>query len=206
MSPRSFSLDARAFNAYVNWVVPAVTGVTPAADAILAEHRAQVLEVAAVLREMLAVEARRLYRGLLLDPEQTAGGILQPDPELEFLSWTEDRDVACWFADPESAVSGNIRESRPGIEGFLVEHLPDPAEILFHHTWGARFPLPGGRLGALSELAALHELVDAREFEWNLTTQKEVITLPLRAPVLLVDRGDCPDTRTLDARFAFPAA
>lgn len=202
---RSFTVGVDAFNAYVNWVLPAIAGVMPAADAILREHRDQVVEVAAMLREMLGLEPKRLYRGILLEPEQSARGILDPDPALPFLSWTEDRDVACWFADPRSFASGDIQATKPAIEGFLVEHLPEPSQILFHHAWAHRFPLPGGRLGRLSQLAELHELIDIRELDWSLETQAEVITIPITSPLVLLERPASPDTHTLDARLTFPA-
>ena len=150
-----------------------------------------------------------LYRGSMLEPQLVKRGRLPKEPLLTFVSWTADADVACWFAHPDSFVSGFVKMMRPRARGYVsVLKKPDPEQVLFHHRWNPlylRF-LPSGRrhipLAAIADSMGM----DARQVHWNLGTQSEVIMENYLAsvPVVPIEDTDCPAAKVLDARFRPP--
>src|SRR5579884_515040 len=165
-------MNARGYNGYVNWALYAILGRMGEADGIMQEYGSDIREVVRQLQRRHAPMMRTIYRGVLVEPEELVDGKLPPDPRLTFVSFSEDRDVACWFADPESFVSGFVKQQRPRVQGFVIEHKPKLEDILFHYSWGLAFPLPDGRKEPLSVFAQMHPDIDVRQFDWNLRTQK----------------------------------
>lgn len=173
---------------YLNFVLHAVLGRLGEADALMRMAGEAVRSVADRLAARQPLDVKPLYRGMLLDPDRPYAA----DPKLTFVSWSEDRDVALWFACPRSAVSEPLAATNPKLRGHLVD-LPAPrAPVLFHHAW--THVLGGAR--ALAELAIAHPLMrqeGCRQIAWSLQTQKEVITAPVadlvpaRAPDLDAD-------------------
>jgi len=188
------------WNVYVNFVILAVTGRMGEADAVMRQRGDAVRSMAMWLRtgapgwpgpgQALAAYAEKvtgatLWRGLLLEPEKikrkTKKGrslrVLQPDPQLTFLSFSFDRDVACWFADRESVISGYVAQQRPKATGWLARYdKARPRQILWISAWDA-IPLPdgSGRAIPLAAAAAQYPGLPADQFAWNLQTQREVI-------------------------------
>lgn len=188
-----------AINAYLNFVLYAVYGRMGVADALLRKHRAEVESVAAALNNSKPVQRRRLYRGVLLEPELLRGGKLPHQDSSEFISFSEDPDVACWFADRDSVISGFVKVQRPRVQGFIIEAAPpSPAEILFHHSWA-------DYLG-LEKLAYEHPEIDPTQFHWNVTTQKEAILKPPRGVLTVTPYEKFPHktTAALDKKFCHP--
>ena len=206
------------FNVYVSWIVYAVVGKTSEADAVLREHRDDVLAGAEAQRRMFPPPPSPvLYRGLLLEPEAIVDGRVAPDTRLESVSFTEDLDVAHYFADPASDMSALVRSMRPRAEGYIGAHEPTPGDVvLFHHAWqrtGIRlpdnfrrsFPRPVGM--SLGPLAAAHLGQDlALQLVWSLRLQREVILLRDDAPLPVRPRGEYPSppTKVLNERFTPP--
>lgn len=228
-----------AFNAYVTWAIYAIGGQTPEADAVMRAHRADVLAGAASQREMfptplvptpLGVHSGVLYRGVLLEPEDVTphpvqGDTLKPDVHLESVSFTEDLDVAHYFADPESHMSALVKQMRPKAEGYVIEYqVHEDDVVLFHHAWrrtGFRMPeemrvmlqkKAGRELNAkampIGPLAVM-QLGQQRALQlmWTLRTQREVVLLRGTQP-LPVRRRDAypapPPTRVLNDRYTPP--
>lgn len=170
---------------YLNFVLHAILGRLREADAIMSIAGDRIRAVADRLTAQHPITPKPLYRGLLLDPDKTYA----PDPKLTFLSWSEDRDVAVWFACPRSAVSEPLAKANPRLRGHLVD-LPAPkARVLFHHGWASA-------LGDLAALAIAHPLMGEegrRQIEWSLRTQREVITAPVEglrpSPTADLDAG-----------------
>ena len=156
---------------YLNFALHAILGRLSEADALMSIAGDEIRAVADHLTEQHPIAPTPLYRGMLLDPDKTFAA----DPKLTFLSWSEDRDVALWFACPRSAVSEPLAATNPKLRGYLAD-LPSPqSRVLFHHGWAAA-------LGGLAELALAHPLMGAegrRQIEWSLCTQREVITAPV---------------------------
>jgi hypothetical protein len=197
----------QAFNYYINWAIYAVYGKMGEADGLMRPYGSSIRSVAKHLVQQLGAPVGRLYRGVLLEPEELAAGQLAQDPRLTFVSFSEDRDVACWFADRQSIVSGFVAQMRPGVVGYVVEYDARPSEVLFHWRWADRIKLPDGRVIRLAAVAAAHpDIEDPRQVVWNLASQHEVILRPLRngVPVTAYELTDCPPTAELDARFAMP--
>lgn len=155
---------------YVTFVLHAVLGRLAEADELMRRFAPQIRHVADALTWAVATPPRPVYRGLLLDPDKT----YDADPRYTFMSWSESRDVARWFACPRSVVSEPLAASNPKLRGYLVE-ADAPARILFHYSWSRAF-------GGLSPLARMHPLIGetgARQVAWSLRTQREVITEPV---------------------------
>jgi len=156
---------------YVNFALHAILGKLAEADQIMRLGGDHVRRTAARLSDRIPIAPVTLYRGMLLDPEKPFAA----DLKFTFLSWSEDRDVALWFACPRSAVSEPLAQYNPKLRGHLVE-IPAPrSRVLFHHTWTTA-------LSDLAPIALTHPLMGAegaRQIEWSLRTQREVITEPL---------------------------
>src|SRR5207244_11350511 len=128
-------------------------------------------QIAAEVGRQLPTAPTPLYRGILLDPAQP----FRPDPKLTFLSWSEDRDVALWFACPRSVVSEPIMRQNPKLRGHVAEIAAPRSRVLFHYSWASV-------LDGLACFALVHPLMGAegkRQIEWSLRTQREVITEPI---------------------------
>ena len=156
---------------YVNFALHAILGRLGEADALMHLAADPIRRVAGRLAEKCPIEPVPLHRGMLLDPAQT----FAPDPKLTFLSWSEDRDVALWFACPRSVVSEPLAQLKPTLRGYVVEIAAPRSRVLFHHAWADAF-------GGLAPLARAHPLMGEegrRQIEWSLRTQREVITAPV---------------------------
>lgn len=157
---------------YVNFTLHAILGKLAEADAIMRIAGDSIRAVADALAAKLPIVPLPIYRGMLLEPEQP----FTADPKLTFLSWSEDRDVAMWFACPRSAVSEPLARLRPQLRGHIVELTAPRSRVLFHHAWD------GAAFGKLAAFARQHPLMGeecARQIAWSLRTQREVITEPV---------------------------
>lgn len=158
-------------NLYVNFALHAVFGKLGAADAIMRFAGDAVRRVADEIAAECPINPAPIYRGMLLDPAQPFRG----DPELTFLSWSEDRDVALWFACPRSVVSEPLARLNPTRRGYVAD-LPAPrSRVLFHHSWASA-------LGGLACFALVHPRMGEdgkRQIAWSLRTQREIITEPI---------------------------
>ena len=156
---------------YLNFALHAILGRLGEADSLMSLAGDEIRTIADRLAAQHPIAPKPLYRGMLLDPDKT----FTADPKLTFLSWSEDRDVAVWFACPRSAVSEPLAATNPRLRGHLVD-LPAPqSRVLFHYGWASA-------LGGLAALALAHPLMGAegkRQIEWSLRTQLEVITAPV---------------------------
>ena len=154
---------------YLNFALHAILGRLGEADALMSIAGDEIRTVADRLAAQYPITPKPLYRGMLLDPDKP----FTADPKLTFVSWSEDRDVALWFACPRSAVSEPLAATNPRLRGHLVD-LPAPqSRMLFYHGW----PISG-----LATLALAHPLMGEegrRQIEWSLRTQREVITAPI---------------------------
>ena len=186
---------------YINFALHAIYGRLAEADQIMRLGGDQVRRVAAQLAGRLPILPVPLHRGMLLDPDKP----FTMDPKLTFLSWSEDRDVARWFACPRSVVSEPLMQQNSKLRGYIVE-IPKPTDrVLFHYTWAVAFDtLTGG----LAPLALAHPMMGEegrRQIGWSLRTQREVITEPIAdlQPVQAPDL-DAPALEALERRLSPP--
>lgn len=182
---------------YINFAIHAILGRLGEADTIMRVGGDAVRRIADQIADQCPVKAAPLYRGLLLDPAEPYA----TDSKLTFLSWSEDRDVALWFACPRSAVSVDLAELKPQLRGYVTELAAPRSRVLFHHTWAVVF-------GGLAPIAFAHPLMGAegrRQIEWSLRTQREVITEPVEdlAPDRVADL-DSAALEVLERRLSPP--
>lgn len=202
--------EAQDYNIYINFVLYSVLGKTAVADEMMRRYGDGIRRVAARLRMKRPVPKRRLYRGILVEPSKVNGGKIRPDPKLKFISWSEDLEVACWFADPDSAMSAFMQTIRPGVEGFIVTTEQAPAPVLFYYEWARGFELAGHQVD-LAKLALVHPDMGAdgySQIRWALNTQREVITenIDKSFEAAPMDSFECPRTGVLDATLTWPGA
>jgi len=199
-------VNSRGYNGYVNWALYAILGRMAEADGIMEEYGPDVYDVVRFLQRKYPPTFRPIYRGVLVEPDAVVGGLLAPEPRVTFVSFSEDKNVACWFADPASFVSGYVKQQRPRVKGFILEHKPKLEDVLFHYSWGLAFPMPNGRTAPLSVFAQMHPDIIVPQFDWNLRTQKEVIVKPIKhpLPVSPIETWSCPPTNELDKRYTPP--
>ena len=57
---------------------------------------------------------------------------LKPNKEIEWLSFSEKREVALEFANPKSSLMP--KGFSIGDNGYLITYKPEPKEIFFHHS------------------------------------------------------------------------
>lgn len=208
------------YNYYVNWVMNAVLGRLSEADALMADYGGAIRRMAKKLRRHLGVPVRPVWRGLQIEPEEVPPNrMLSQGHGFSSVSWSEDKDVACWFADRDSQISRFMRMIRPGAVGWLAEIVPKKDDVLFHWSWADRFPDPRGpwRSASLSQpgrsfslvsLSAIHPEIHTDQLAWALKSQKEVILRPLKRKVKVIayDQGGCPPTADLDQRLIWGEA
>jgi len=197
-----------AFNYWVNFVLYAVTGHLAQADALVAQHGGDVLRVSRWMMGQRPVAIGVLYRGVLIEPGKLDRGWLEHEEERRFLSYSEDKSVACWFADPASIISETVVEKYPASQGYLIKGRVPTSKVLWHHDW-MQVEVPGAGVLPLAMAAALHPDIDEGQFIWNAATQREVITQPpgrkgAKLRVFSIESEGCPDSDELDARFAYP--
>ena|GEM_PF-2544653 len=201
------------YNLYVNWVLYAALGMLSEADALMRQHKKPIERMAKKLRKKLGCPVRTIYRGLLIEPSEVPPDrMLPPDPTPTFVSFSEDKDVACWFASRDTMMAGAVTERRPDVVGWLMETVPKRDDVLFHWSWASKFPGPSverPRAIPLWLLAAHHphmaDKVD--QVKWNVETQKEVILKKVKRKLKVVAREDasCPPTAELDERLLLPS-
>lgn len=195
-------------NHWLNFVIYAVLGQLDAADQLMVRAGPGIRRMAEWLGEQRPVQVGNLYRGILVEPDLLEDGRwLRHEAARRFLSYTDDLDVACWFANPRSIISEVVRDHRPRARGYLATAQPGRDRLLWHHEW-VDIPLPGGRRIDLGFAAALHPAVDQRQFLWNVRTQGEVLVdapeVGSRMKVEPMAAYCEADAEELDARFTFP--
>ena len=121
---------------YVNFVGNSLRAAMPGCDKYYRENKRTIELVAEHMKRIQVVHRiKPLYRGLLLEKEWDEQTLLPPNPKMQFLSFSEDREIALRFANPynEYAIGFQLRGKK--VSGFLIEYTPTLDEILFHHSW-----------------------------------------------------------------------
>tara|TARA_R110002167_G_scaffold335363_1_gene542658 strand:+ start:40 stop:714 length:675 start_codon:yes stop_codon:yes gene_type:complete len=192
-------LKRKDFNLYLNWLPYALLGKLAEADSVLENNKASILRAARWFNQAHARDIRlkggapqpppTVWRGVLLDPSINPADELLPRPMQTFESWTEERDVATWFALKDSVMNKQLLEANPTHEGYLAKCNPENDEILWRHNWKATLehhmekhctPQTNTIEKIIAYLAKDGE--EARQHIaqaiWTQLTQQEVILLP----------------------------
>jgi len=182
---------------YLNFVALAVVGRLYEADFFIREHKKDIKLWAELLNRPMAEE---LYRGVLLDPSWLSCDDIEHAPERTFLSFSEDLDVALWFARTDTTISKIVVAAYPEAQGYVIELPAQKAHVLFHYSWALDIEAP------LIATAMAHPAVDLDEFVWCLQTQKEVIVEPIeRLGVKPIEDYASPSLETLEAKLCLPS-
>jgi hypothetical protein len=122
---------------YLGFLHTAILPLTSkAGDMIYGQYSDDIEYAAQCLREGLGYTPVLLYRGILVDRHDIdSQGCLVPIPHIRYLSFSERREVAEYFADPDSPMSGLLIRHRPLARGYLIQYTPAADEVLFSWRW-----------------------------------------------------------------------
>lgn len=193
-------------NPYISFILYAILGKMAEADNLMKQHQRAIYTAAVKLQNFNPPNLRKIYRGLLIEPENMGqpGNIISRNPDVEFVSFSEDKDVACWFADTESLISFVAKMQRPDVEGWMIEYTPKMDEILFYWKWGLEFPF-AGKIIDFNFFAQRHPdpAIHTNDYRVTLRQQKEYIIKPLDVDFAAIEHADagCPPTIELDSKF-----
>lgn len=187
---------------YKYFVAIATFGMQAEADEMLRRYRSDILLISEHLKKVAPTPLNRLYRGLLVQPGTLVAAPLSGRYlSNQYVSFSESKDVACWFADPQAFVG----QLRPNDEGWICEYTPSVDQIIFHHRWLAAIDaLPGDTLLDLFLRTPLNmpSSEAAVQLNFNLNNQQEVIVKPdITMKVSPVRPGDCLPTKQLDRQL-----
>ena len=158
VAPRGVSPAAAAH--YGNFAMNALAGHNP--DDYYRQYQTDIDYIANLLRTKYGPQSGgTIYRGILLDPAEVHGGVIPAIPEITYVSFTEDKDIALAFGDMDNPMAGCVRSRYPHYQGYLIQQTYNPADMLFHHSWAKILPVH--MFGADSQF---------------VTQQKEVILKP----------------------------
>jgi len=198
---------------YKKFVVHAILGHLPTADQLLHKHQGVIESVARQLDREISTPHQPLYRGVILARGHPGGPLLC---DSAFVSFSDDKNVACWFARPDSWISTKVQAgSNPN--GWVAEYLPTSSDvILFHHLWIPELINRSPTWDSIADLIAsetprkpgqtAQEHRDGLAFEFNVhlgrKPQREII-LKGGMTIMLqpVDAVGCPDAGVLDSQF-----
>lgn len=139
------TLDKRV-NKYLNFVSNALIGYLNASDIILEENYSAISHVAKQLYKKYP-QKKTLFRGVLLYQSQLKhNGLLEPQDNMRYLSFSESRNKALDFAYPYPEYKktfAQIKKPKEGeeLEGYLIMYEPAPDDILYHWKWGIQMNL-----------------------------------------------------------------
>ncbi|WP_127128002.1 hypothetical protein [Pseudoflavitalea rhizosphaerae] len=156
---------------YFNWSINALVPIKlNAADNYFKIHKDTVIRVSQMLLQQIMFMPTEIYRGILLKKAVTT---LEPHPEMEHLSFTEDINVAKYFASIDGFGSDKVNLNLLlGEFGHLIKYTPFTTEVLFHHKFLDILPY--------TEALAKVNFIPHGHVEW-LKEQKEITILqPVR--------------------------
>jgi hypothetical protein len=192
---------------YLAFVQLFVLGRMNVSDSIYQQKGASIERVATYLRQRHPPRRKPLYRGWIVEPEKVVGGKIRVDHQIP-ISFTHDRDVACFFADPKTMISDFLMTMRPRARGYVMT-LADwnASQVLWTYEWAEKVPARGGF--TYPSITSLQipgvDSAGRRAIESNLETQQEVILKPLpgnaKTTLTPLEQSDCPSTSDLDRRY-----
>jgi len=205
---------------YLKFIVLAIGGYLSAADFMLrGKNRDKILADAKELSALCSLgSGEKLYRGLVLNDLITEStDVIKHKEQYEFVSFSRDPDVACWFADPYSFINGGSGlgvESKDHLRGVIVEYSPKQREYLWHprfvrhiksFTFSVDAAMEEDEVYWMRVLGRdLYEFLE--QYHWNLTSQDEAILLPITKTLQAKDFREYCSTTTeeRDALYVNP--
>ena len=128
------------FHHYGNFVLNALMGRNP--DEYYSQYQKEIDKVADILRNRFGPKTgTTIYRGIILDPSEVNNGIVKSVPEVKYVSFSENKNVAVGFADPHNPMAQFLMMRYPNKKGYLITEHYDPKLLLYHHSWSRIFPM-----------------------------------------------------------------
>lgn len=179
---------------YKFWAVCAVQGYIDLADRVLEQYKNEIYSVASALQRNLPPNSKKLYRGIILNPNnRDASGMLVSKVNAGFISFSENLDVAAWFASADSHMAEMLLLNVPNGEGFIIKYEPKRSEILFHYKWYHLLRIKNELSGIESSLIQMGLEPDLSQFIHNVTSQEEVILKPVTQKFNLIPKRELSD-------------
>lgn len=205
LSPLESEISEQHFRLYKIFVILAVLGMLSESDDLMMEKGDIIRQVARYFRSQFPPPPKQLYRGMLVQPRDVPPDQIAKPQGVQFVSFTEDLQVACWFAAQDTVFASVLLSQKPGATGWVGEYIPEEDEILFHYSWIDT--LRQGYGTDIYELAVSIGpsigLEDAAiQVRHHIMNQKEVICeANVVYPIKPVENFDCKSTRDLDNKF-----
>lgn len=195
------------YTTYKTFVALAILGMQAEADQLLKASSAK-RAVNRILGELRTISTvlKTVFRGLLLE-NWTASSASGRYEGVEYVSFSEDLQAACWFARYDSFISEFVAKLKPKAEGFIGEYTPQMDEIMFHYSWIDHLhSLPGPNVFQITQQLEMQlgrqsgELIS--QLHWNLKSQQEVLLIPdITYKVAPITNYACLPTSDLDKQF-----
>jgi len=177
---------------YCTWVVLAIQGLMRDADQLLKQYQEEIYLEALKLSRKFPVRPKPVYRGILLEPKDNGNEnyVYHVDYGVKFISFTQNLEVACWFASTDSYMAHMVMLQKPKSAGFIIEHTPEPEDILFDWKWHKDIGFKKFRPMIEKQLLLNHIYTDLDQYVHNVVTQKEIILKPLKIEFNLTKKED----------------
>jgi hypothetical protein len=111
-------------------------------DEFYSQHQKEIDKVADILRNRFGPKTgTTIYRGIILDPSEVNNGMVKSVPEIKYVSFSEDINVAIAFADPQNPMASFLTKLYPNKRGYVITEHYDPKLLLYHYSWSKIFPM-----------------------------------------------------------------
>jgi hypothetical protein len=175
-------MTAQDLQIYFYWSLRSTIGQKPAeVDAFLLQNLQVIKDTAQKLMSIVKYVEKPLYRGIILKNKVQE---IKPDERYNYLSFTENLNLAKHFADPTETGFGLGPTMKTkdylGEYGYVIEYTPKKSEILFHHDFAKFLPY-------------VENMVSLGINEIKILEQKEIQILQPQEPftnILLFDKND----------------
>lgn len=120
----------------MTFVINALRTASNGGDQYFELNQKEIMGVAALIYKRFPFPIKTIWRGILLTDKE-ASGLLKPGSAINFLSFSDERDVALDFAMPLPDLRIMFSsQGRHDVKGYLIGHTPSPSEIIYHWSWG----------------------------------------------------------------------
>ena len=203
---KRFRQELFEVSTYVRFVIYAVLGKMAEADDFYDQNKAVIHKVATAIRERTKlVVPSLLYRGLLLKRKPQTP-FLPPDPRgfMPWISTTENKGVACYFANPSSSMAPpDYMGFDLGKEGVIALIPGDARRVLWCHHY-RHIPLSNGMTLDLFEYAKNTLSPEYfHQFTHNALTQQEYILTNSNERLRYEFLDSCPPLDELETLFGY---
>lgn len=155
---------------YLQWSSFALIGIDPTeGDRYLRQHYTEIHSIAQELLLRTGYQPKEIYRGILMEEDNLT--VLTPHSNMGYLSFSEDRNIANHFADPNGFGAEYGINALIGNYGYVVSYLPAVSEVLFHHDFINILPIKD-----------IFKKFGIYETEKTLDIQKEVMIMQPKQP------------------------